>query len=254
MPPAMNSLRIGLVLAALTVTACKKDEAPAALPPTPVAQVAPADGNIHGTVAERLDVPNYTYLRLTTAAGDTWTAVPTNAVPVGTEVTILNPTAMRQFESKTLNRTFEVIMFGSAAQVGNAPAGAAAAPAVANPHGAMGAAGAADLANIKVEKASGADGRTVAEVYGQSAALKEKNVVVHAKVVKVTSGVMNRNWLHVRDGSGTDAAQDNDLIITTADTVQVGDEVTATGVVHTDKDLGSGYAYKVLIEDAKITK
>ena len=253
MPPAMNSLRIGLVLAALTVTACKKDEAPAAVPPAALVQVAPAaEGGLHGTVAERLDVPNYTYLRLTGSGGDTWAAVPTTSVAVGTEVTILNPTAMKQFESKTLSRTFDVIMFGSAAQVGNAPAGAA--PAVANPHGAMGAAGAADLANIKVEKAAGADGRTVAEVYGQSAALKEKNVVIHAKVVKVTSGVMNRNWLHVRDGSGTDAAQDNDLIITTTDTVQVGDEVTATGVVHTDKDLGSGYAYKVLIEDAKITK
>jgi hypothetical protein len=247
----MNSLRIGLVVAALAVTGCKKEDAPAPLPSTAQAQVAPAEGGLHGTVAERLDVPNYTYLRLTGAAGDTWAAVPTTAVEVGTEVTILNPTAMKQFESKTLSRTFEVIMFGSAAQVGNGPA---AAPAAANPHGAMAAAPAADIANIKVEKASGADGRSVAEVYGQSAALKEKNVVVHAKVVKVTSGVMNRNWLHVRDGSGSDAAQDNDLIITTTDTVQVGDEVTATGVVHTDKDLGSGYAYKVLIEDAKITK
>jgi hypothetical protein len=33
---------------------------------------------------------------------------------------------------------------------------------------------------------------------------------------------------------------------------KVGDVVTVKGVVHTDRDFGSGYAYKVLIEDAAL--
>jgi len=71
------------------------------------------------------------------------------------------------------------------------------------------------------------------------------------KVVKGTSGVLGRNWLHLRDGSGSEATQDFDLIATTEATVQL-DVVTIQGAVTVDKDLGSGYAYKVLIEDAKV--
>jgi hypothetical protein len=215
---------------------------------------AAAAGGVHGTVAERLEVPNYTYLRLTGPGGDTWAAVPTNDVAVGAEVTIIQPMPMEKFESKTLNRTFDVIMFGSGVQVGNAPAAAAPTAPPVNPHGATTVPAPADLGNVKVAKAPGADGRTVSEIYAQKDGLKDKNVALHGKVVKVTSGVMGRNWLHLRDGSGTDAAQDNDIIVTTTDVAAVGDEVTATGVVHTDKDLGSGYAYKVLIEDAKVAK
>lgn len=75
---------------------------------------------------------------------------------------------------------------------------------------------------------------------------------MRGKVVKVTSGVLGRNWLHLRDGSGAEGTQDFDLIVTTTATAQVDDVVNVQGAVTVDKDLGSGYAYKVLIEDAKI--
>ncbi len=261
----MNSLRTALVVGlGLLVGGCTKDEPAKGAAPAELKVNAPAvrpqaaavgGGDVHGTVAERLEVPNYTYLRLTTPGGETWAAVPTTSIAVGTEVTIRGAMPMEHFESKTLNRTFDVILFASGAEVG--PAGAAVAAPAADPHAGMAApvaAPAVDLAAIKVVKAAGPDGRTVAEVVGQKATLKDKQVVVRARVVKVTNGVMGSNWLHVRDGSGTDAAQDNDLVVTTKDTAAMNDEITITGVVHTDKDLGSGYAYKVLIEDAKLTK
>ncbi len=75
---------------------------------------------------------------------------------------------------------------------------------------------------------------------------------IRAKVVKVTSGVLDLNWLHLRDGSGSEGTQDFDLIATTTQTVNLNDVVTVQGAVTIDKDLGSGYAYKVLIEDAMI--
>lgn len=261
----MYSLRAALLVAGLALLGgCKKDEPAAAPAPKPslltlggqaraLAAAAPAGDNaLHGTVAERVDAPNYTYLRLSGPKGETWAAVPTTSVTVGTEVTIVNPMPMENFESKTLHRTFASIMFGASAEVGNVGA----------PHGAMGgvpsmpqpSAPAVDLANIKVTKAGGADGRTVAEIYVQRAALKDKATAVRGKVVKVTSGVMGKNWLHLRDGSGTDAAKDNDLVVTTSDVVQVGDEVTATGPVHLVRDLGSGYSYPVLMEDAKVSR
>ena len=217
-----------------------------------------AAAGVHGTVAERLDVPSYTYLRIKTDKGDVWAAIPTDPVKVGTEVTVIDPQPMQKFESKSLKRTFDVILFASGVQTGGAatPASPAAGGSpMPNPHEGNGATHGdvkVDVGDVKVAKASGPDAHTVAEVFEQSKSLKDKNVTVHAKVVKVTSGVLNRNWLHLRDGSGTDAAKNNDLVVTTAEDAKVGDEVTVTGVVHTDKDLGAGYVYSVLVEDAKV--
>lgn len=255
----MSALRTSLmVVGLLAVAGCKKEGAEATPPVAPKPEVAavaaPAGQALSGTVAERIDAASYTYLRLTGPAGETWAAVPANPVAVGTQVTVLNAVPMEKFESKTLGRTFEHIMFGAGIQVqGQAAVAEGTSPPPVDPHAQQAPRPAADLSNIQVAKATVADARTVAEVYAQRTQLKDQKASVRGKVVKVTSGVLGRNWLHVRDGSGTDAAQDNDLIITTTTDVQVNDIVTAQGKVQIDKDLGSGYAYKVLIEDATIT-
>ncbi|HQQ78950.1 MAG TPA: nucleotide-binding protein, partial [Thermoanaerobaculia bacterium] len=118
-------------------------------------------------------------------------------------------------------------------------------------HGQM-AAGPAEAADVKVPKAEGANAKTVAEVWASRAALRGQDVVVKAKVVKVTSGVMGKNWLHVRDGSGSAQKKDHDLTVTTSDVVKVGDVVTIAGAVSVDKDFGAGYAYPVILENAKV--
>jgi len=64
---------------------------------------------------------------------------------------------------------------------------------------------------------------------------------------------MGKNWLHVRDGSGK-ADKDNDLTITSQDVAKVGDVVVVKGSVRVDKDFGAGYAYPVIVEDAKLSK
>jgi len=60
--------------------------------------------------------------------------------------------------------------------------------------------------------------------------------------------------VHLRDGSGSDLAKDNDLTGTTKGAASVGDVVTVKGVVHLNRDFGSGYAYPVILEDAKLQK
>jgi hypothetical protein len=105
-----------------------------------------------------------------------------------------------------------------------------------------------------VPKAQGPDARTVAEIFGKRAELKDKPVLLRGKVVKVTPAVMGKNWLHLRDGSGLAKDNTNDIIVTTKEQTKVGSVVVARGVVRTDIDLGSGYAYKVLIEDATLQK
>ena len=44
------------------------------------------------------------------------------------------------------------------------------------------------------------------------------------------------------------------MLVTTTEPAKLGDVVTVKGVVHTDKDFGAGYSYKVLIEDATLQK
>lgn len=105
---------------------------------------------------------------------------------------------------------------------------------------------------VKVEKAKGADAYTVSEVYENAGKLDKKTVVVRGKVVKVSKGIMGKNWVHLRDGSGDPAKGTNDLVATTQDVPKVGDVVTAKGTLYKDKDFGGGYKYRVIVEKATV--
>ena len=117
-----------------------------------------------------------------------------------------------------------------------------------------GMAKAADVGDVKVAKATGPDARTVAEIVGRKGELKDKPVVVRGKVVKFTPGILGKNWIHLRDGTGSQADGTNDVLVTSLAETKVGDVVVAKGIVRTDVNLGSGYAYKVLVEEATLTK
>jgi hypothetical protein len=206
--------------------------------------------SIKGKVLEVKDVDSYTYLRLKTKDGETWAAVARTPVTKGADVTIENAMVMNNFESKSLKKTFDKIVFGT---LGGAGASAASRGGdVAAVH--SGVAKAADVGDVKVDKASGPDARTVAEIVTKRAELKDKTIVVRGKVVKYTKEVLGKNWIHLRDGSGSASDNTNDVLVTTKDQASIGDVVVVKGVVHTDRDLGSGYSYKVLIEEATLRK
>jgi hypothetical protein len=111
-----------------------------------------------------------------------------------------------------------------------------------------------DLENIKVPKAIGPNARTVAEIIGKRLELKDQTVLVRGKVVKFTPDILNKNWIHLRDGSGSATDNTHDVVVTSKDRARAGDVVVVKGIVRTDRDIGSGYAYKVLIEEATLQK
>ena len=234
----MRKILLGFAILVFGCIAWATDSAP-----VPAATVS-------GKVLEVKDVDNYTYLRLKTRDGEMWAAVNKVPMKIGADVTIENATVMNNFESKTLNKTFDRIVFGSMAAPGastpSAPVDMAAMHA--------GMAKSVDVVAINIAKASGPDGRTVAEINARRADLKGKTVVVHGKVVKFTPEVLGKNWIHLRDGSGSAADGSNDILVTTLDETKIGDVVLVKGVVQTDRDLGSGYSYKVLIEEASLQK
>ena len=214
----------------------------------------PAGDTVKGEVLETIDANGFTYLRLKTKEGEFWASVTKAAVNKGAEVTVENVMVMKDFKSKSLNRTFPVILLGNlqgAAPV-NANPHAAGGGAAANPHAGVNTSKAAEVADAKVPKAAGANARTVAEVITKSGELKDKPVAVRGKIVKYNQGIMGKNWIHLRDGSGSAADNSNDLLVRTTMPAKVGDVVTARGTVRTDQDFGAGYAYKVLVKDAKL--
>lgn len=256
-------LALPLLLAACSdapATAAADGKPPAKAPSTQAAALPsnvsqPEETTVTGTLAETIDAGPYTYLRLKTASGEVWAAVNEAKLKVGTEVTVGNAMWMANFESKTLNRKFDRILFGSLMNGGETaaalPPGHPAPAAMAQPPA---GAAAADQADAKVEKAPGKDSRTVAEIYANKAALKGVEVVVRGRVVKFNPEIMGRNWLHLRDGSGSAEKQDNDITVTTSDVVVKGEIVTIRGKVALDQDFTAGYAYPVMIEGAKVVK
>ena len=226
-------------------------ETPAAMPPSATATAPAPTVAVTGKVLEVKNVDSYTYLRLNTKDGEIWAAVMKAPIKKGSTVTVENGVVMNNFESKSLKKTFPAILFGT---LGGA------APAVAAPSGhGMGTAyplipgkKLETINDAPVAKASGANAHTVAEIITKRAELKDKPVLLRGKVVKYNPSIMGKNWIHLRDGSGAAADDTNDILVTSASETKMGDIVMVKGTVRTDKDFGSGYSYKVLIEEATL--
>ena len=94
---------------------------------------------------------------------------------------------------------------------------------------------------------------TIAELYARKAELAGQQVSVKGQVVKVSKSIMGKNWIHITDGSGE--GDTGRLIFTSpTDIAAVGDELTATGILETDLNLGSGYFYEVIVQWSKFSK
>lgn len=198
-----------------------------------------------GEVLEVLNVSGYTYLRVgPKGSAGTWAAVPTTTLAVGAPVKVNGQMEMKEFESQALKRKFSSLWFGTLDD-GSAVAGAAGATSgVAAPSAAAPVPGA-----IKVPLAKG--GKTIAEIIAQRTALAGKTVRLRAVVTKVSNGILGKNYLHVRDGSGSAATGDDDLSVTTVSVFNVGDTILVEGVVGLDRDIGSGYKFPTILEEAK---
>ncbi|MBI3609454.1 MAG: DNA-binding protein [Nitrospirae bacterium] len=189
-----------------------------------------------GVVATTMTKGIYTYLEVETPSGRYWAAAPKMDLAVGDRVDVAPGSEMRDFFAPSLNRKFDSIIFTSSVKVIGHGAPPAKAPSSKSPEAKKGA-GPADL-------------KTVEQIYTERSDLKGKQVQVRGKVVKVSPGILGKTFFHIQDGSGKDGT--NDLAVTTKDAVRVGDKVVASGTIDTDKDLGAGYTYKVILEEATI--
>lgn len=231
-----------------------------------------------GTVLETMNASDYTYMNVKTATGSKWVAIPATTVAVGDTVHFLDGMVMKDFHSQTLERTFAAILFspGLASADHNADSPAAAAPessaassfadavkaesqqpAASQPEGLVsaGSVGAtAPYVEVEIEKASGDNGYTVAQIFDKAGSLDGSTVRVKGKVVKVSPNIMGRNWIHIQDGTGDPLNNSHDLVVTSQDLPETDAVVVAEGTLAADKDFGHGYEYKAIVEQATISK
>lgn len=203
---------------------------------------APGQETISGKVAETMDAGGYTYFKVAQGSDFVWVASGPQKTKVGDVVSFKAGAVMTDFYSKTLKRTFKKIVFSDGPVKGGtaAPAGKSA-PS----HGSKPA-----LLTVKVAKAEGPDAYTVSEIFSRRKELAGKTVLVRGKVVKVSMEIMDRNWVHLQDGTGDPKAATHNLLVTTSEMAAVDEMLTARGTVSKDKDFGSGYKYTVLLEKA----
>ena len=230
----------------VTLTGCTEStQGPAAEDPglsTPV----PA-GMLRGVVLETMDSGGYTYVAIETDQDPVWAAGPKTTVKAGDVVQVPQGMMMQQFTSKTLNRTFDVLYFVNAIE--NLTTPAAAAPAAAAPG--AGKPAPADVVDVSVAELEA--GQNIAWLYANKDSLADQSVSLRGKVVKYNSNIMGWNFFHIQDGSGDVANGNNDLTVTSKATTAVGETVVVSGTVVLGKDLGAGYTFPVLLEDANIT-
>jgi hypothetical protein len=77
-----------------------------------------------------------------------------------------------------------------------------------------------------------------------------KKIELSGTCTKVNPQIMGRNWIHLKDGS----KDDYDLVITSNEMFEKGDEISLRGIVRLNVDFGSGYAYPILIENGVLVE
>lgn len=209
--------------------------------------MASETGPVTGTVAETLESGGYVYIRLEDGV---WIAANTFAVTKGDEIQYSGAMEMNDFHSKSLDKSFESILFVSEASLKggeDAAKKSVALPGNANKD-AKSKKSAAVQAPVAGEIKPLTDGKTIADIFVESEQLKEQMVSFNAKVIKINKAIMGRNWITLQDGTGTEP--ENKLVATSRAEVSPGDIVIVKGTVKTDVDLGHGYFYKVMLEEA----
>jgi hypothetical protein len=202
--------------------------------------------NARKVIAEEvIQGSRYTYVRVAGDTGEYWVAISKADVKEKETYYWSIGAEMKEFTSKELKRTFRSIFFiqdftdkpitvpGTPKMPLTSMAGKQQAP---------------EYPGIVVPKAKG--GVTIAELYAGKNSMQGKIVKVCGKVVKYSGGIMDRNWIHMQDGT-----KDNgkfDLAISTKDSVKVGEIVTFEGKIAIDKNIGAGYIYEILMEDARL--
>ena len=198
---------------------------------------------IHKIIVEEvLQTSSYTYLLAEENGASQWLATLKLEASVGDTFYYKGGLDMVDFNSKELDKTFESVVFLEGLYTSEAmllgEKDMTGSPKITN--------SATSTINSIIEPAEG--GISIAELMANKSSYGNKTVKLRGKVVKYNAGIMNKNWIHLQDG--TSDGEENDIVITTDVSTRVGDIITVEGIITLDKDFGAGYFYKIIMEEA----
>ncbi len=201
---------------------------------------------VHKVVVEEIiQAGKYTYLYVSEKRNKIWVAVPSVQVSKGDKVTFTGGMEMVDFHSKELDRTFPSVLFleGINMESGNTKT-------VSTGNVQNGAKVKPERADVSIDPGDGCI--SIAKLLESGSDYEGKKVKVRGIITKVNSGILNKNWIHIQDG--TEYNGRFDLTITTNSEPAMGDTVTFQGNISLKKDFGYGYFYELIMEDGQLTK
>ena len=232
---------IVVVFSAFVLFSCKDKATYSKMNNAPVAN----ETALHKVVVtDFMEAGTYVYLNVTEAGKEYWMAIPNTKIEKGATYYYSGGMEMKDFESKQLGKTFDFITFAegisdSEVAVSKPAIKKTQAPASHEAHE-------TEAIHIVLPE----NGISIANLYANPSDFKGKEIIVRGKVVKVNKNILDKNWIHIVDG--TSFENKRDLTITTPQIAKLGDTVTFKANVVLDKDFGAGYVYNLLLENGEI--
>ena len=212
-----SATRQAIALLGLTLTACDASPEP---PPGGWANTAP-------TVVEQVvDQGNHQLLRVAQGELKTWVQVPDTRAGVGDYVLLSQGTPRYKVDVPELNQQVELVVDIDHVAVVDA-----------------------ETAREVVASLTPVDAIPIGTIYAELTERAGSQVVVHGTVVKATKAV-GWVWVHLQDGSGDAKNATHDLTLQTQEKVVPGQRVAFRGTLREDVQLGLGYHYQALVENA----
>lgn len=206
------------------------------------APVGISDSQHEVVIKEVMQAGGYTYLLVEEENKEYWMAVSETEVKAGDKLYYETAMEMSDFESKELNKVFDKILFVDFASAEPISKTSKKEEAIQRTKVIM----TKMLDSIKISPVEG--GISIADVYRDAEEYSGKQVMVTGQVIKVNLDIMDRNWVHLMDG--TKGGDRSDLTFTTLENVKIGDTVTFQGTLALDREFGAGYVYPLIVEGA----
>ena len=211
----------------------------------------------YGKILSIQDAMGYKYLKVKEDEKELWVAIANAPVKVGDKIGYDKQTIMKDFKSKSLNKSFKEIIFASDVYLPEKNA---------TPVKDL-----KDILGINTSKTEQKQTKkeaskpnksfekkafyTVEEIFMWKDFLKDQNISVKGKVAKISKQIMKLDWVHIQDGTGSKEKNNEDIVFTTKEIkFKSGDSVIAKGKLIIDKDFGYGYFYKVIIQESSFSK
>jgi len=216
----------------------------------------------YGIVKEFINTSGYIYILVNNGEKEIWIAAPQTELQKGDTVSIPKGMTMPNYHSKTLDRTFDTVLFVNAIQKKGAVKTSQNSldPHKKNQNNMLdtktndqtGKSHTRAKSSVKITGLSiPKEGKTIAGIFSKKDKLFGKEVIFRGKIVKANFKIMGTNWYHFQDGTGEKGS--NDMTVTSDVQAKVGQVAVVKGILIKDKDFGSGYKYSVIIEKAEIT-